>query len=164
MEKVMNKRLKGKFSIHAEDLACAGISIILGTLASPLSYTLAFLYVSYSYMRTIREAMISVFFILLCSLSRGVLPAYSYALGFACYFVIIHMVKVMNQNLYQWMPYLTTVLSAAFSIQQYGLHNTALILPVLSFVLMQELFADYTWIQKGMLHNACMRGILLFTI
>lgn len=57
----MNKRLKGKFSIHAEDLACAGISIILGTLASPLSYTLAFLYVSYSYMRTIREAMISVF-------------------------------------------------------------------------------------------------------
>ena len=61
----MNKRLKGKFSIHAEDLACAGISIILGTLASPLSYTLAFLYVSYSYMRTIREAMISVFFILL---------------------------------------------------------------------------------------------------
>ena len=160
----MNKRLKGKFSIHAEDLACAGISIILGALASPLSYTLAFLYVSYSYMRTIREAMISVFFILLCSLSRGVLPSYSYALGFACYFVIIHMVKVMNQNLYQWMPYLTTVLSAAFSIQQYGLHNTALILPVLSFVLMQELFADYTWIQKGMLHNACMRGILLFTI
>ena len=65
----MNKRLKGKFSIHAEDLACAGISIILGTLASPLSYTLAFLYVSYSYMRTIREAMISVFFILLCSLT-----------------------------------------------------------------------------------------------
>ena len=47
---------EGKFSIHAEDLACAGISIILGTLASPLSYTLAFLYVSYSYMRTIREA------------------------------------------------------------------------------------------------------------
>ena len=84
MEKVMNKRLKGKFSIHAEDLACAGISIILGTLASPLSYTLAFLYVSYSYMRTIREAMISVFFILLCSLTRGILPAYSYALGFAC--------------------------------------------------------------------------------
>ena len=84
----MNKRLKGKFSIHAEDLACAGISIILGTLASPLSYTLAFLYVSYSYMRTIREAMISVFFILLCSLTRGILPAYSYALGFACYFVV----------------------------------------------------------------------------
>lgn len=164
MEKVMNKRLKGKFSIHAEDLACAGISIILGTLASPLSYTLAFLYVSYSYMRTIREAMISVFFILLCSLTRGILPAYSYALGFACYFVIIHMVKVMNQNLYQWMPYLTALLSAAFSVQQYGLHNTAVILPVLSFVLMQELFADYQWIQKGMLHNACMRGILLFTI
>ena len=156
----MNKRLKGKFSIHAEDLACAGISIILGTLASPLSYTLAFLYVSYSYMRTIREAMISVFFILLCSLTRGILPAYSYALGFACYFVIM----VMNQNLYQWMPYLTALLSAAFSVQQYGLHNTAVILPVLSFVLMQELFADYQWIQKGMLHNACMRGILLFTI
>ena len=86
------------------------------------------------------------------------------ALGFACYFVIIHMVKVMNQNLYQWMPYLTALLSAAFSVQQYGLHNTAVILPVLSFVLMQELFADYQWIQKGMLHNACMRGILLFTI
>ena len=74
------------------------------------------------------------------------------------------MVKVMNQNLYQWMPYLTALLSAAFSVQQYGLHNTAVILPVLSFVLMQELFADYQWIQKGMLHNACMRGILLFTI
>ena len=116
----MNKRLKGKFSIHAEDLACAGISIILGTLASPLSYTLAFLYVSYSYMRTIREAMISVFFILLCSLTRGILPAYSYALGFACYFVIIHMVKVMNQNLYQWMPYLTALQCPAVWTAQYG--------------------------------------------
>lgn len=162
MEKVIHKKRKGIVSIRAGDLLCASVSLILGLSAFPLSAVLVFVYVSYSYIRKPKEAVISVTLILLCALGKGVLPFYSYALGFASYFVVIYLIHAWNQNLYQWMPYLTTLLCMAFSIQQYGLQPHALILPILSFLLMQQLFCDYRWVEKGWLYSDCMRGVVLF--
>lgn len=158
----MNKKLKSRFAIHLSDLLCAGCSLLLGYLTSPVSFVLTFLFISGSYLRSQREAGISVFFLLACALYRGVFPAYSYALGLACFFVLVHMLKLWNQNVYQWLPWIILLLSAAFSVQSYGLQETAWILPIVAFILMQRLFQEYQWMQKGILTSACMRGVLLF--
>lgn len=164
MEKVMNKKLKSKYSFHMADLVCAAVSILLGSLTSPISFTLAFLYVSYSYLRSAREACITVFFIILFSLERGIVHAYLYALGFASYFVVVHMVKVLNQNLYVWMPYVVTLLSLAFGFQQFGFHETALLPPLLSFSIARLMLEDYTWISKPFAIPYSIRGVILFGI
>lgn len=164
LEKVMNKKLKSRFSIHMADLVCVAVSILLGSLTSPISFTLAFLYVSYAYLRNVREACITVFFVLLFSLERGVVTTYVYALGFACYFVIVHMIKVLNQNLYVWIPYIVTVISVAFGFQQYGFHATALLPPMLSFTLMRQLLSEYTWMSKPLSLPYSIRGVILYGI
>ena len=158
----MNKKLKSRFAIHLSDLLCAGCSLLLGYLTSPVSFALTFLFITGSYLRSKREAGISVFFLLLCALYRGVFPAYSYALGLACFFVLLHMLKLWNQNIYPWMSWIIMLLCAAYSVQSYGIQETACILPVVAFILMQRLFQEYSWIQKGVLTSACLRGVLLF--
>lgn len=160
----MNKKLKSRFSIHVADIVCAFVSIILGSLTSPIGFVLTFLYLTYSYMRNVREASILIFFVLLFSLERGIFITYLYALGFASYFVILHMIKVLNQNLYQWLAYITTIIIAAFSIQQYGFNERAIFLPILSYTLMSVLLDDYTWISKKRSYPACMKGIFIYAM
>lgn len=150
--------------VRGSDIMCAGISVLLGCIASPAAFGLTFLYVSYSYLRSAREACITIFFVLLCALGRGVIPTYFYALGFAAYFVVIHVLKLCNKNLYQWLPYIITFLCSAYSLQIYGIQEKTILLPVMSFILMQQLFAEYSWIRKSYVLAPSMAGIVLFSL
>lgn len=158
----MNKKLRSRFSIHVSDIVCGIISFILGSLTSPLGFVLTFLYLTYTYMRNVREAMILICLVLLFSLERGILITYVYALAFASYFVLIHMVKMLNQNLYHWLTYITTFMCAAFSIQYYGFHAIAIVLPVMSYTFMRVLLSDYRWVNKTWYYPPCIRGFLIY--
>lgn len=164
MERVMSKKIKSRFAIHIEDVLCASIAAILGSVISPYGYILTFLYVSYSYLRNQRESVIVVFFVLISALSRGVLPAYLYALGFASFLVIVHILKLLNRNLYEWMPYITTVVVIPFSIQGFGMDRKAIILVVLAFTIMQLVCEEYSWIRKSYVLAESMYGIVIFSI
>lgn len=160
----MNKKLRSRFSIHVSDIACGIISVILGSLTSPLGFVLTFLYLTYAYMRNAREAMILICLVLLFSLERGIFITYVYALAFAAYFVLIHALKMLNQNLYQWIAYITTLLCSAFSIQYYGFHALTIIIPIVSYTFMRVLLNDYSWMNKAWYYPPCMRGFLIYAI
>lgn len=164
MEKVIKKKIKGKFSIRIQDIACAGVSILLGILTSNLQAVFVFIFLSYCYMRDKRETLISIFFILLSTFTQGIVVTYTYALGITSYFIIIHLIKLWNQNVYQWLPYVTTSICIAFGIQLYGIEIKALLLPLLTFLCMREVCRDYSWINRGIQHHDAIRGLLVFGI
>ena len=148
MEKTIDRKVKNRFAIHISDIICAGIAILLGCVDAATGIAFTFLYLSCTYLRSTRETCISIFFILLCSLARGLLPAYFYALGFAVFFVIVHLIKLKNGNLYRWMPYITTGAVTFYSVQAYGLQAKAVILPLVTWILLQQIFLDYHWLKK----------------
>lgn len=164
MEKTIDRKVKNKFAIHISDFICAGIAMLFGGIASVTGIAFTFIYLSCTYLRSTRETCISIFFILLCSLARGLLPAYFYALGFALFFVIIHLLKLKSCNLYRWMPYLTSISVAAYSVQAYGINVKALVLPLMTWIILQQIFSDYAWIQKEAWMPSQIRAILLLAL
>lgn len=145
----MDGKVKVRYRIHGADIVCAATSVLLGCVNHPIGIGFVFLYVSYCYLCSVRKTCISIFFILLCSLVRGVLPAYFYALGFAVYFVVIQIWKLRNRNLYVALPYITFCMVAIYSFQVNRLQAIVLVAPLMCFVIMQEMLADVGWIQKN---------------
>lgn len=162
LEKAVTKRVKSKFFIRTTDILCAGIALLAGGISSPYTPAFVFLFTAYSYMRSDREAYISVFFIMLCALSKGVVYAYFYALGFAFFFVLNHIVKILNRNLYQWLPLLTGIVVIPFSINANGLHEIAILQPLLTYVLLSEMIKETTWMTKKYTMSQAMFSMLLF--
>ncbi|MEG0709742.1 MAG: SpoIIE family protein phosphatase [Longicatena sp.] len=164
MEKTISRKLRSRYFIQVNDIICAGCAILLGSIASPIAYVFTFIYVSYSYFRSTREAFVSIFFILLCALGRGIVPAYFYALGLTSYFLVIYIIKACNKNVYQWMPYIVTIIAIIFCAQTYGLEAKSLVLPIASFLMMQEMFRDFDWIKQDYVFTKCIFGLLVFSI
>ncbi len=162
MEKVIKKKIKGRFSIRIQDIACVGVSILLGILASNLQAVFVFIFLSYCYMRDKRETLISIFFLLASMLTQGIVVTYTYALGITSYFIIIHLLKLWNQNVYHWLPYVTASICIAFGIQMYGIETKAFLLPLLTFLCMREMCRDYSWINQGIQHHEAIRGLFIF--
>lgn len=115
-------------------------------------------------MRSTREACIAVFFIMLCVLSQGVVNGYFYALGFSVLFIFIHMVKLLNQNLYQWIPYIIAVVIVPYSIQQNGLEIQALMMPIIVYGVLNQIGDDYHWIRRSYALSQAMYGVIILAI
>ena len=150
--------------IRSSDIVCSLISIVIGMLVSPIGYVFALMYVTYSYLRSTREAYIAVFFILGSSLVNGIVETYFYALGFAIYFMLLYILKYRNKNLYQWLPYTGIIVVSAFAYQAYGIQYQSLLLPIAWFLLMRQLFYDYNWIKKEFMLSKTMQGIVLYSV
>lgn len=163
LEKTIKRKVKSRFMIRMSDVACASIATVLGFIVSPVGFVFSLMYVTYSYMRSTREAFVAIFFVLLTSLSRGVVPTYFSALGFAIYFLLLYTLILRNKNLYVGIPYMGVIVVSAFSYQAYGIDVKALLLPVIWFVLIQQLCSDYTWIKKDFVLSDTMKGIVLFS-
>ena len=148
MEKAVLGKEKSRYQIHAQDICCAIISILLGSIGSPFAYMLVFIYCAMSYMRNTRESTIVVFFVLLMSLTRGVFDTYLYALGFTCFFIIVHMIQLLERNLYEAIALIVTAIIIPYSIQQFGFVKEVVIMPLCTYVFMKQLCKEYSWIQN----------------
>lgn len=164
MEKAVLEKEKSRFRIQSQDISCAMISLLLGSIASPFAYMLVFIYCAYSYMRSTRESTIVVFVVLLMSLTRGMIDAYLYALGFTCFFIIVHMVRLLEYNLYEWLAGIITLMMIPFSVQEFGFVKEVLILPLVTFLLMRQLNREYSWIQHRFVLPETGYGLLVFGI
>ncbi|MGX8850620.1 SpoIIE family protein phosphatase [Amedibacillus sp. YH-ame10] len=164
MEKAIHRKVKGRFALRTSDVYCAGLAILVGSISSPLAYALALLFITYTYVRSSREVGISIFFVVVSALVRGVLPAYFYALGFAVYFVIIHVLKLRNKNLYQWLPYVACIITLAYSFQSYQFTVKTIVMPLMSFVVMQQMFQDCRWVKKEFMLSREIIAVLIFAL
>lgn len=149
--------------IRSCDVVCAAIALLAGSGNHLWTPAVIFLYTAYSYMRSTREACITVFFVMLCALSQGVVNGYFYALGFTVFFTLLHMVKILNKNLYEWMPYIVTMVVIPYSIQVCGLQYEAMVMPVLVYGIMVLLDDDYIWIRRNLVLSQSLYGMLLLT-
>ena len=162
MEKAVLGKEKNRYQIHAQDICCAIISILLGSIGSPFAYMLVFIYCAMSYMRNTRESTIVVFFVLLMSLTRGVFDTYLYALGFTCFFIIVHMIQLLERNLYEAIALIVTAIIIPYSIQQFGFVKEVVIMPLCTYVFMKQLCKEYSWIQNRYVLPECIVALILF--
>lgn len=146
------------------DVLCALFALLAGGSNHIWTPAIIFLYAAYSYMRSTREACIAVFFMMLCALSQGVVYGYFYALGFTVLFISIHMIKLLNQNLYQWMPFVITVVIIPYSLQQNGLHMHALVMPVMVYGILMQVKEDYHWVRRSYVLSQAMYGVLILAV
>lgn len=164
MEKAVLGKEKSRYQIHVQDLCCAIISILLGSIGSPFAYMFVFIYCAMSYMRNTRESTIVVFFVLLMSLTRGVFDTYVYALGFTCFFIIVHMIRLLERNLYETIALIVTAIIIPYSIQQFGFVKEVVIMPLCTYIFMKQLCREYSWIQNRYVMPECMFVFILFGI
>lgn len=164
MEKAVLGKEKSRYQIRIQDVCCAMISILLGSIASPFAYMFVFIYCAMSYIRSTRESTIVVFFVLLMSLARGVLDTYLYALGFTCFFIIVHMIRLLEYNLYEWICAIVTLIMIPYSVQQFGFVKEVVILPMCTFLLMRQMCKEFNWIQHRYVLPESMYGLFLLAI
>lgn len=163
MEKAVLGKEKSRYQIRVQDVCCAIISIILGSIASPFAYMFVFIYCAMSYIRNTRESTIVVFFVLLMSLTRGVLDTYLYALGFTCFFIIVHMIRLLEYNLYEWLSAIVTLILIPYSVQEFGFVKEVVLLPMCTFILMRQLCKEFTWIQHRYVLPESVAALILFS-
>ena len=162
MERAVLQKEKSRYRMQMSDICCAMISLLLGSIVSPLAYVFVFVYCAFSYMRSSREATIVVFVTLLISLTRGTIHCYLYALGFTCFFIIVHLIRLFEYNLYEWIGGIVTLILIPFSVQQYGFTKEVFVLPVAAFLIMRQLGKEYDWIQLRFLLPEAGYGLLVF--
>lgn len=163
MEKAVLGKEKSRYQIRTQDICCAIISILLGSIASPFAYMFVFIYCAMSYIRSTRESTIVVFFVLLMSLTRGILDAYLYALGFTCFFIIVHMIRLLEYNLYEWLSAIVTLILIPYSVQEFGFVKEVVLLPMGTFILMRQLCREFNWIQHRYVLPECIVAMILFS-
>lgn len=162
MEKTIKRKVKSRSIIQRGDVICGAIAITLGFLVSPVGFVFSLMYVTYSYLRSSREAFVAVFFILVSCLTKGIVETYFYTLGFAIHFMLLYIVKLRNKNLYKWLPYTGLIVVGAFSYQAYGIQQEALLLVLLWYLCIRQLFLDYYWIKEEYILSSTMWGIVLY--
>ena len=162
MEKAVLGKEKSRYQIRIQDVCCAVISIMLGSIASPFACMFVFIYCAMSYIRSTRESTIVVFFVLLMSLTRGVLDTYLYALGFTCFFIIVHMIRLLEYNLYEWISGIVTLILIPYSVQQFGFVKEVVILPMCTYLLMRQMCKEYSWIQHRYVLPESMVALIVF--
>lgn len=141
----------------------AAFALLIGCIQSPLAYICVFAYVSYFYMRDIKECKFAVCGIMIGSLSTGIFMTYFYALGFTVFFLCIHVLRILDKNIYKGTPYICALLTIPFSFYHYGLTWNSISISLFTFVLIYDQHRDFTWIQKKLVFTNAMYGVLFLS-
>lgn len=163
MERVYTKKYGDRFLLHPGDVWCAVFALLLGGMSGPYEPVFIFLFLAHAYLRTTREALITVFFFLLCMLARSVEDMYFYALGCAFFFVLVYLARLWNRNLYEWMPVICTLSAAPYALQLHFAHRM-LLLPLLMYALVKEMIREFSWIHKVFLLSDVVYSALLLSL
>ncbi len=142
MERAILKKVRGRPRITFSDVLCTCIALFLGNTTTILSPFSIFIFVSYSYLRNHREAYIGTFVILLSLLYRNVTITYFYALGFTLIYVLIYMLKFMNQSIHKWIPYIIGIVLLPYGYRTFGFHPFMIMESMVAIILLKEAVAD----------------------
>lgn len=165
MEKTVQRWQEEKqMSVYAQIIGIGGFGILIGSSSSSIAFPLAFMHISYMYMRDMREVKAAALGILLGSVLNGFFTAYLYALGFTIFFISIHVLRLWNKNIYRSLPFLCAILSIPYGLYTFGIQPICLGIAFCVFLLMRNNDEDYAWIQKRFVCTSTMYGILLLTI
>lgn len=165
MEKVLEgNKVYAKTKLGIESVYILFFAIMVGCVPGPISFALAFILLAYFYMRDNIECRIVVVGILLGSLSGGLFISYLYALGITLFFLSVHVLRLLNWNIYRGMPYICAFLLIPYGIYTYHVSITWAALSLISFVLVKDVHKEYSWIQKKLILSQAIYGILVLSI
>lgn len=161
MEKtIVHTKQEGKSIASVQAVYIGVFAMVVGSVDMPLSYMFAFMYVAYFYMRDVMECKIALGGILLGSLCCGFFHTYLYALGFTLLFLSIHILQLLNKNIYRSIPYLCAALTIPYSLYAFGLSSTGVFIMIATYALLHTDLIDVTWIQKKLILTNTIYAIL----
>lgn len=155
---------RGKDHIQIQKCYIGLFAVGLGSMANPLAYGFAFLTIAYFYMRDRKECNISIAGILFGSLLCGFVTTYFYALGCTIFFLIIHVLQLLQKNVYQKIPVICALLTIPYGLLTYGVDLRVGLMAFLVLVLARLDHRQLTWIQTKLVLTSTMYGVFFVTV
>lgn len=149
LEKAYLKKEGHRFTLQIADVLCATFALFIGLLEGPFLSMFIYLFFVHSYLRSKKEAGITMFVLLFSMLVRNIIDVYFYALGFSFFFMLVYLAKVWNKNLYVWIPYMVATIVIPFTFKERLLYPYWYVLVFVSFLLSKEMMMNFVWIQKS---------------
>lgn len=161
MEKTIFHTLQKKKAVTSVQAVYIGVfAMVIGSVDHALAFPFAFMYVSYFYMRDIMECKLASGGILIGSLCCGFFTTYLYALGFTLLFLSIHVLRLLDKNIYRSIPYLCALLTIPYSLYAFGLSYHVPLIAIIVYALLQADLQDAAWIQKRLVFTNTMYAML----
>lgn len=154
-----SERLTGYWS--TQSVLIVLIAFLLGCSDTAYGFVFSFLTITYFYMRDEKECLAACAGVLCGSLINGIFSVYLYALGMTMLFLMIHVGKLINQNVYRLLPYMSAALSIPYGLYAFGLDIRVLCMTFLTFLLAKANLNDLSWVQKKLVFTASQYGVLL---
>lgn len=164
LEKAFLKKEGHRFTLQMADILCVTFSLFIGLLEGPFLPMFVYMFFVHSYLRSKKEAGITMFVLLFCLFVRNIFDVYFYTLGFSFFFMFVYLVKVWNRNLYVWMPYIIAMMIIPFTFQERFLYPYWYVIVFLSFLLVKEMMVDFKWIQKSYIVSQPIFACLILVI
>lgn len=73
---------------------------------------------------------------------------YYYGLGILSFYLIMCVLKIKNQNIYQWMPYIGVFVCIPYAYHIYGFTSTFLFIIGFLWLFYEELLMSYEWVDS----------------
>lgn len=157
---IVHTKQEGRVVTSVQSVYIGLFAMVIGSVDISLSYAFAFIFVAYFYMRDRMECNLALAGVLLGSLCCGFFHTYLYALGFTLLFLSIHVLRLLDKNIYRSIPYLCAVLTIPYSLYAYGLSLYGAIIALATFALLYADLQDVTWIQKRLILTSTMYAII----
>lgn len=161
---VVQRREKLEEYFHTQSILIAAAAFLLGSSGTVYAFVFSFIFLAYFYMRDEKECICACVGVLCGSLLCGIFVVYLYALGMTMLFLMIHVVKLLNQNAYRLFPFMSAALSVPYTLYAFGLDIRVLCVAFLTYLLAEWNLQDLSWIQKNLVFTSSMYGILLVTL
>lgn len=162
VEKTIEHANMVKYQWPMQNFFILGCSAVIGCIGGAVGFCIAFPLVAYTYMRERQECKIAISTILLASLSSGFLITYFYAVGFTLFFLGIHVLRLLNKNIYEWITYACAFIMIPYGLYFYGFSITVAWMVLFVYMIMQGLQAEYHWLSKKLVFVSTIYGCILF--
>lgn len=150
--------------LQIQDIYCSICALCIGFNQSPLALCFVLPYLSYVYMRKTRECIIATVIILLCTLFQGVMVTYIYALCISVFFLCVHILRLLEKNIYRYIPYVTTLISIPYAFFMYQFEGKGIWIIAVTMVLSFQLHKNYKWLHSSFSMNPILYTSIIFSL
>ncbi len=165
MEKtVVSASVKTDSFYHPRLLVVFTGAFLLGCYDGLCAYVFAFLYLAYFYMRDEKECRIAGIGILIGSCLCGLITTYFYALGMTIFFLVIHGLRLFNQNVYRSLPMIAACLSIPYGVYAFHLDLRVLCIAFFTYLSAMIDHREIEWVQKKLILTSQIYGIFFITL
>lgn len=165
MQKVISTKKETVFSfLQIQDIYCSICALCIGLNQSPLAICFVLPYLSYVYMRKTRECIIATCIILFCSFFQGMMVTYIYALCISVFFLCVHILRLLEKNIYRYIPYVTTLISIPYALFVYQFEGRGIWIVAVTMVLSFQLHKNYKWLHSSFFMNPILYTSIIFSL